>query len=93
MLIKPIAKPGTYQLRLTVDGQSQTEAFELKINPNEAYTREQTEAITRFALDRGLWVLTDEIYRDLVYEGAEHVSPLSVAGGEGADSPNPPPDR
>jgi len=49
------------------------------------YTREQTEAITRFALDRGLWILSDEIYRDLVYEGAEHVSPLTVAGGEGAE--------
>jgi len=49
------------------------------------YTREQTEAITRFALDRGLWVLSDEIYRDLVYEGAEHVSPLTAAGGEGAE--------
>ena len=43
-MIKPIASPGTYQVRLTVDGKSQTESFELKLNPNETYTREQTDA-------------------------------------------------
>jgi hypothetical protein len=42
--INPIAAPGTYQVRLTVDGQSQTQSFELKMNPNETYTREQTDA-------------------------------------------------
>jgi hypothetical protein len=43
VVINPIAKPGTYKVRLTVDGKSQTQAFELKINPNEVYTREQTD--------------------------------------------------
>jgi aspartate aminotransferase len=45
------------------------------------YSRRQIEAVTRKALDLGLWIVTDEVYRDLVYDGAEHVSPLSVAGG------------
>jgi hypothetical protein len=44
VVVNPIAKPGTYQVRLTVDGKSQTKSFELKINPNESYTREQTDA-------------------------------------------------
>lgn len=43
VVINPIAKPGTYQVRLTVDGKSQTQPFELKINPNETYTRAQTD--------------------------------------------------
>jgi hypothetical protein len=43
VVINPIAKPGTYQVRLTVDGKSQTQSFELKINPNETYTRDQTD--------------------------------------------------
>jgi hypothetical protein len=43
VVINPFAKPGTYQVRLTVDGESQTQPFELKINPNEVYTREQTD--------------------------------------------------
>ncbi len=43
VVINPIAKPGTYEVRLTVDGKTQTESFELKINPNEKYTRDQTD--------------------------------------------------
>ncbi|MGK7913370.1 MAG: hypothetical protein AB4050_18105 [Synechococcus sp.] len=42
--IIPMAKPGTYQVRLTVDGESQTETFELRINPNETYTQAETDA-------------------------------------------------
>jgi photosystem II stability/assembly factor-like uncharacterized protein len=48
VLIKPIAKPGTYEVRLTVDGESQTESFELNINPNETYTRDETDAKAEF---------------------------------------------
>jgi photosystem II stability/assembly factor-like uncharacterized protein len=40
---KPYAKPGTYQVQLTVDGKSQVQPFELKINPNETYAREETD--------------------------------------------------
>jgi aspartate aminotransferase len=38
------------------------------------YPREEIEAIGRWAVARGLWVLTDEIYEHLVYGGAEHHS-------------------
>jgi photosystem II stability/assembly factor-like uncharacterized protein len=44
VVINPIAAPGTYQVRLTVDGESQTQDFELMINPNESYSREETDA-------------------------------------------------
>ena len=44
VVINPIAKPGTYQVRLTVNGESQIRTFELRISPNETYTREQTDA-------------------------------------------------
>ena len=44
VVINPIAKPGMYQVRLTVDGASQTEAFGLSINPNESYSRAETDA-------------------------------------------------
>ncbi len=44
VILNPIAAPGTYQVRLMVDGEVQTQSFELKINPNETYTREQTDA-------------------------------------------------
>jgi len=38
------------------------------------YPREEIAAIGQWAVDRGLWVLTDEIYEHLVYGGAEHHS-------------------
>ncbi|OXM53894.1 pyridoxal phosphate-dependent aminotransferase [Amycolatopsis alba] len=41
-------------------------------NPTGAvYPREQVEAIGRWAYENGLWVITDEIYEHLVYDGAE----------------------
>lgn len=49
-LLNPIAAPGTYLVRLTVDGVPSIKSFELKINPNEPYTREQTDAKDAFWL-------------------------------------------
>ena len=44
-------------------------------NPTGAvYPRAEIEAIGRWALDKGIWVLTDEIYEHLVYGAAEHHS-------------------
>jgi len=44
-------------------------------NPTGAvYPRDEIEAIGRWALERGIWVLTDEIYEHLVYGEAEHHS-------------------
>jgi len=44
-------------------------------NPTGAvYPREEIEAIGRWALERGLWVVTDEIYEHLVYGTAQHHS-------------------
>jgi aspartate aminotransferase len=44
-------------------------------NPTGAvYPREEIEAIGRWAVEHGLWVLTDEIYEHLVYGSAEHHS-------------------
>src|ERR1700722_18530767 len=44
-------------------------------NPTGAvYPRGEIEAIGRWAVSKGIWVLTDEIYEHLVYGGAEHHS-------------------
>ncbi|MGF1596552.1 MAG: pyridoxal phosphate-dependent aminotransferase [Acidimicrobiales bacterium] len=49
-------------------------------NPSGAvYSRKEIEAIGRWALEHGIWVLTDEIYEHLVYDGAEfHSMPTVV---------------
>ncbi|MCG7413708.1 pyridoxal phosphate-dependent aminotransferase [Microbacterium aurum] len=44
-------------------------------NPTgSVYTPEETKAIGQWALEHGIWVISDEIYQNLVYEGARAVS-------------------
>jgi aspartate aminotransferase len=49
-------------------------------NPTGAvYPPETVEAIGRWAVEHGIWVITDEIYEHLVYDGARAVSmPVAV---------------
>jgi aspartate aminotransferase len=42
--------------------------------------REDVEAIATLAERRGLWLFSDEAYEDVIFDGAEHVSPASLAG-------------
>ena len=55
-------------------------------NPTGAvYPRDQVEAIGRWAVEHGIWVVADEIYEHLTYDGAEAVS-MPVAVPELADT-------
>lgn len=55
-------------------------------NPTgSVYPREQVEAIGKWAVEHGIWVVTDEIYEHLTYDGAEAVS-MPVAVPELADT-------
>lgn len=42
-----------------------------------AMTPEQLKELAELAVDRGLWLVSDEIYERLVYDGHPHVSPAS----------------
>jgi len=54
--------------------------FNTPVNPSGVvYTRSETEAVARFAVDRDLIVIADEAYEDIVYDG-EHVSIASFEG-------------
>ena len=60
--------------------------FNSPSNPTGAvYSRSEVEDIGRWALEHGLWVLTDEIYEHLVYDGLEAVS-MPVVVPELADT-------
>lgn len=50
-------------------------------NPSGAVlTRAQLEAIAEVAISRDLWVVSDEAYEHLLFDGATHVSPASIPG-------------
>ena len=43
-------------------------------------TRDDVERIAALARDHGLWLISDEAYEDVVFDGATHVSPASLPG-------------
>lgn len=43
------------------------------------FTPEEIEGVARLALEHDLWILSDEIYRSLVYEGGEAASPAACS--------------
>ena len=51
-------------------------------NPSGAVpTRDQMRAIVDAAAANDMWIISDEIYASMCYEGREHVSPAAVPGG------------
>ncbi len=42
-----------------------------------AYTKEELYEIISFVIDAGLYVISDEIYEKILYDGTKHVSPAS----------------
>ena len=54
--------------------------FNTPTNPTGVvFTREESEEVARFAIDRDLVVIADEAYEDIVFDG-EHVSIASLEG-------------
>jgi aspartate/methionine/tyrosine aminotransferase len=63
------------QLEAAVTPRTKVLLFVSPSNPTGAvYPRDEIEAIGRWAVEKGLWVLTDEIYEHLVYGDATHHS-------------------
>ena len=57
------------QLEAALTPRTKALVFVSPSNPTGAvYPPEQVAAIGRWAVDRGIWVVTDEIYEDLVYD-------------------------
>ena len=52
-------------------------------NPTGAvYTRQELEMLRDLALERGLYLLADEVYREFTYDGARHTSLFHLDGIE-----------
>jgi aspartate aminotransferase len=43
-------------------------------------TRADIEGIATLADKHGIWILSDEAYEDVIYDGTQHVSPASLSG-------------
>jgi aspartate/methionine/tyrosine aminotransferase len=71
---------GIEQLDAACTPRTKVLLFVSPSNPTGAvYPRDEVEALGRWAAERGLWVVTDEIYEHLVYDGHHfHSAPALV---------------
>jgi aspartate aminotransferase len=68
--------------RLTTD-RTKVLYWNSPVNPTgEVFARHEIEEVCRFVCERGLVMISDEAYEDLIYEGEQHVSPASLPGME-----------
>jgi aspartate aminotransferase len=55
-------------------------------NPNNptgtVYTREELETVLEFCRDNGLFLISDEVYREFVYDDRRAISALELEGGD-----------
>ena len=66
-------------LRAAINPRSRMLLLNSPSNPSGCvYTREELEALAAVAVEHGVYVLSDEIYEKLIYDGAEHVSIASL---------------
>ncbi len=71
---------GIDQLEAVVTERTKLLVFVSPSNPTGAvYPPDEVAAVGRWAAERGLWVVTDEIYQHLVYDGADFASMPVVA--------------
>jgi len=69
------------ELKKKITPRSKVLMLNFPCNPTGAtQTREELKQIAKLCIDHDLVVLTDEIYSELTYDGAEHVSIASLPG-------------
>ncbi len=74
------------QLREAITPKTRLLIINSPSNPTGAiYSPEELQALTEVALDAGIYIMSDEIYEYLLYDGVKHVSPASFSK-EAADS-------
>lgn len=78
-------QPSADDIRRAVTPRTKAIIVNSPCNPTGAvYSRQLIKEIAQIALRNGLWIICDEIYERLVYEGTEHVAMASL-GAEVAD--------
>ncbi|MEC7288418.1 MAG: aminotransferase class I/II-fold pyridoxal phosphate-dependent enzyme, partial [Verrucomicrobiota bacterium] len=74
------------QLREAITSKTRLVIINSPSNPTGAiYSAEELKALTEVALKAGVYIMSDEIYEYLLYDGVKHVSPASFSK-EAADA-------
>ena len=74
------------QLRAAITPKTRMVILNSPSNPTGAiYSPEELQALTEVAIEAGIYIMSDEIYEYLLYDGVKHVSPASFSK-EAADA-------
>ena len=74
------------QLRAAITSKTRLVIINSPSNPTGAiYSPEELQALVAVALEAGIYIMSDEIYEYLLYDGVKHASPASFSK-EAADS-------
>ena len=68
------------QLREAITPKTRLVILNSPSNPTGAvYSSAELQALTEVAIEAGIYIMSDEIYEHLLYDGAHHVSPASFS--------------
>lgn len=68
------------ELRAAITPKTRLFIINSPSNPTgTVYTPEELQALTEVALEAGIYIMSDEIYEYLLYDGVKHVSPASFS--------------
>ena len=74
------------QLRAAITPKTRLVIFNSPSNPTGAvYSPSELQALTEVAIEAGIYIMSDEIYEYLLYDGVQHLSPASFSK-EASDS-------
>ena len=78
----PTFHPNVDMIREAITEKTSAIVINTPNNPTGAvYTPEEMIAIVELAIKHDLWIISDEIYAELIWNDTEYVAPASVLGG------------
>ena len=79
---RPTFHPNLDHIAAAITSQTSAILINTPNNPTGAvYTPELIRGIVELAVEHDLWIISDEIYTELIWNDAEHLAPASVEGG------------
>ena len=79
---RPSFRPNLTDLAAAITPRTSAILINSPNNPTGAvYTPEQIRGVVALAVEHDLWIISDEIYTELIWNESEHLAPASVEGG------------
>ena len=79
---RPTFRPNLGDLAAAITPRTSAILINSPNNPTGAvYTPDQIRGIVALAIEHDLWIISDEIYTELIWNESEHLAPAAVEGG------------